>query len=59
MKKILYVLALFFILLASFKVNAQDIIKSKDLSTVKVDYLSDDEIGKIVAQLKTRIIIYL
>ncbi|WP_017494990.1 SLBB domain-containing protein [Flavobacterium sp. WG21] len=53
MKKILYVLALFFILLASFNVNAQDIIKSKDLSTVKVDYLSDDEIGKIVAQLKS------
>ncbi|WP_374174043.1 SLBB domain-containing protein [Flavobacterium tructae] len=53
MKKILYVLALFFILLASFNVNAQDIIKSKDLSTVKVDYLSDDEIGKIVTQLKS------
>ncbi|URC13119.1 SLBB domain-containing protein [Flavobacterium sp. B183] len=53
MKKIIYVLALFFILLASFNANAQDIIKSKDLSTVKVDYLSDDEIGKIVAQLKS------
>lgn len=53
MKKILYVLALFYILLASFNVNAQDIIKSKDLSTVKVDYLSDDEIGKIVTQLKS------
>ncbi|MDL2143309.1 SLBB domain-containing protein [Flavobacterium tructae] len=53
MKKIIYVLALFFILLASFNVNAQDIIKSKDLSTVKVDYLSDDEIGKIVTQLKS------
>lgn len=53
MKKITYVLALFFILLISFNANAQDIIKSKDLSTVKVDYLSDDEIAKIVSQLKS------
>jgi protein involved in polysaccharide export with SLBB domain len=53
MKKITYVLALFFILLISFNMNAQDIIKSKDLSTVKVDYLSDDEIAKIVSQLKS------
>ncbi|MDW8849284.1 SLBB domain-containing protein [Flavobacterium sp. MMLR14_040] len=53
MKKIIYVLALFFILLMSSNANAQDIIKSKDLSTVKVDYLSDDEIGKIVSQLKS------
>ncbi|MFC4478261.1 SLBB domain-containing protein [Flavobacterium chungangensis] len=53
MKKIIYVLALFFTLLMSFNVNAQDIIKSKDLSTVKVDYLSDDEIAKIVSQLKS------
>ncbi len=44
---------MFFILLTSFNANAQDIIKSKDLSTVKVDYLSDDEIGKIVSQLKS------
>lgn len=37
----------------SFNANAQDIIKSKDLSTVKVDYLSDDEIAKIISQLKS------
>jgi protein involved in polysaccharide export with SLBB domain len=37
----------------SFNANAQDIIKSKDLSTVKVDYLSDDEIGRIITQLKS------
>ncbi|GAA6764504.1 SLBB domain-containing protein [Flavobacterium sp. CGRL1] len=37
----------------SVNANAQDIIKSKDLSTVKVDYLSDDEIAKIVSQLKS------
>jgi protein involved in polysaccharide export with SLBB domain len=53
MKKLIYVLTLFFILLMSFNAKAQDIIKSKDLSAVKVDYLSDDEIAKIVSQLKS------
>lgn len=53
MKKLIYVLTLFFILLMSFNANAQDIIKSKDLSTVKVDYLSDDEIARIISQLKS------
>ena len=53
MKKITYVLILFFILLTSLNVNAQDILKSKDLSTVKVDYLSDDDLAKISAQLKS------
>ncbi|WP_281310649.1 SLBB domain-containing protein [Flavobacterium flavigenum] len=52
MKKITYVLTLFFALLLSYNANAQDIMKSKDLSTVKVDYLSDDEIAKIISQLK-------
>lgn len=53
MKKITYVLTLFFILLLSFNLHAQDIIKSKDLSTVQVDYLSDDDLSKISAQLKS------
>ncbi|MFH6958379.1 SLBB domain-containing protein [Flavobacterium aquidurense] len=53
MKKITYVLTLFFILVLSFSANAQDILKSKDLSTVKVDYLSDDDLSKISAQLKS------
>ncbi|MEZ0184350.1 SLBB domain-containing protein [Flavobacterium oncorhynchi] len=53
MKKILYVLILFLVLLLTVNVNAQDIVKSKDLSTVKVDYLSDDEIAKIISQLKS------
>lgn len=53
MKKITYVLTLLFILLMSFTVNAQDILKSKDLSTVKVDYLSDDDLAKISTQLKS------
>ncbi|OXG08750.1 protein involved in polysaccharide export with SLBB domain [Flavobacterium araucananum] len=52
MKKVIYVLTLLFMLLISFSASAQDIIKSKDLSTVKVDYLTDDEIAKVVAQLK-------
>ncbi|MCD0471047.1 SLBB domain-containing protein [Flavobacterium sp. JAS] len=53
MKKITYVLTLFFILLVSFNANAQDIMKSKDLSTVQVDYLSNDDLAKISAQLKS------
>jgi len=53
MKKIKYVLTLFFILLVSFNVHAQDILKSKDLSTVQVDYLSDNDLAKISAQLKS------
>ncbi|OXA71451.1 sugar transporter [Flavobacterium aquidurense] len=53
MKKITYVLTLLFILLLSVNVNAQDIFKSKDLSTVKVDYLSVDDLAKISAQLKS------
>ena len=53
MKKITYALTLLFILILSFNANAQDILKSKDLSTVKVDYLSDDDLAKISAQLKS------
>ena len=53
MKKITYVLTLFFVLSLSMSVNAQDLMKSKDLSTVKVDYLSDDDLAKISAQLKS------
>lgn len=53
MKKIIYVLTLFAVLLLSYNANAQDIIKSKDLSTIKVDYLSDNDIAKISSQLKS------
>lgn len=53
MKKIIYVLTLFLLILISSNVNAQDILKSKDLSTVQVDYLSDDDLAKISAQLKS------
>ncbi len=53
MKKIIYVLTLILVLLVSYSGNAQDILKSKDLSTIKVDYLSDDDLAKISAQLKS------
>ncbi|SHM19499.1 SLBB domain-containing protein [Flavobacterium chilense] len=53
MKNISYVITILFILLLSFNGNAQDILKSKDLSTIKVDYLSDDDLAKISAQLKS------
>lgn len=53
MKKIIYVLTLIFVLMISVKGNAQDIMRSKDLSTVKVDYLSDDDLAKLSAQLKS------
>lgn len=53
MKKIIYVLILFLTFLFSFNASAQDILRSKDLSTIKVDYLSDDDLAKISAQLKS------
>lgn len=40
-------------LLFSANAAAQDIMKAKDLSTVKVDYLSDTDLAKISAQLKS------
>ncbi|KRD07498.1 sugar transporter [Flavobacterium sp. Root901] len=52
MKKTTYVLTLFIILMMSLHVNAQDILRSKDLSTINVDYLTDDDLAKISAQLK-------
>lgn len=52
MKKILYVLTLFLILLAPAYINAQDILRSKDLSTIKVDALSQDDLVKISEQLR-------
>jgi protein involved in polysaccharide export with SLBB domain len=52
MKKITYVLTLLILLLTSLHVQAQDILKSKDLSTINVDYLTDDDLAKISTQLK-------
>ncbi|WP_433764695.1 SLBB domain-containing protein [Flavobacterium ginsenosidimutans] len=53
MKKITYVLILVFTFLFSYNIKAQDVLKGKDLSTIKVDYLSDDDLAKISAQLKS------
>ncbi|KQB44185.1 Periplasmic protein involved in polysaccharide export [Flavobacterium daejeonense] len=53
MKKITAVLLLFFTLLLSYQSHAQDILKSSDLSTVKVANLSDADIAKIKAQLQS------
>jgi protein involved in polysaccharide export with SLBB domain len=46
----------FFLLFAIFQTNtliAQDLLKSTDLSTLKVDYLSDSDVAKIQSQLQT------
>lgn len=54
MKKITTVLILFFTLSMSLNMSAQDILQSKDLSAVKVDYLSDSDINKIKNQLDVK-----
>nr|WP_315177787.1 SLBB domain-containing protein [uncultured Flavobacterium sp.] len=53
MKKIITVVVLFVALFQSSALIAQDLLKSTDLSTLKVDYLSDSDIAKIKAQLLT------
>lgn len=52
MRKIIYVFSLFVALISS-NISAQDILKSQDLSSVKVDYLTDNDIAKIKAQLSS------
>lgn len=53
MKKITHVLILILAFLFSHSIKAQDILKTKDLSSIQVDYLSDDDLAKINAQLKS------
>ncbi|MBD0726663.1 sugar transporter [Flavobacterium sp. L1I52] len=53
MKNITVVFLFFFTLLLSYHSHAQDILKSSDLSTVKVANLSDADIAKIKAQLQS------
>jgi protein involved in polysaccharide export with SLBB domain len=53
MKKIITVIVLLVAFLQSSTVMAQDLLKGTDLSTLKVDYLSDSDIAKIKAQLQT------
>ena len=53
MKKIITVIVLLVALFQSSTATAQDLLKSTDLSTLKVDYLSDSDISKIKAQLQS------
>mgnify|MGYP005614113793 FL=1 len=53
MKKLVTLALLFFALLQSSQIVAQDLMKAQDLSTVKVDYLSDADLAKIRTQLET------
>ena len=52
MRKIITVVLLVFALFQSGALLAQDLLKGTDLSTVKVDYLSDSDIAKIKTQLQ-------
>ncbi len=53
MKKLLFIAFMFAAILQSSRVSAQDLFKAQDLSTLKVDYLSDAEVAKIRTQLET------
>jgi protein involved in polysaccharide export with SLBB domain len=53
MKKIITVIVLLVALFQSSTATAQDLLRSTDLSTLKVDYLSDSDISKIRAQLQS------
>jgi protein involved in polysaccharide export with SLBB domain len=53
MRKIITTVLLLFVLLQSGTILAQDLFKGSDLSTLKVDYLSDSDIAKIKTQLQT------
>jgi protein involved in polysaccharide export with SLBB domain len=53
MKKIFSIAFLFFALMQSSHIVAQDLMKAQDLSTLKVDYLSDADLAKIRTQLET------
>jgi protein involved in polysaccharide export with SLBB domain len=52
MKKIIIAIFLVFAFFQSETIKAQDLLKGTDLSTVKVDYLSDGDIAKIQTQLQ-------
>lgn len=53
MRKLITIIVLFMALFQSSSLVAQDILKGSDLSTVRVDYLSDGDIVKIKAQLES------
>jgi hypothetical protein len=53
MKKLLSITFLFFALLQTSTVVAQDLMNSANLSAINIDFLSDIEIQKISTQLAT------
>lgn len=53
MKKIVIIIFLFIALFQSSSINAQDLLKSTDLSTLKVDSLSESDIVNLKAQLQS------
>ena len=53
MRKIITIVVLFVAFFHSTTAVAQDLLTSTDLSTLKVDYLSDSDIAKIKTQLQT------
>jgi len=58
MRRIVPVVFLLFVFFQSFTLKAQDFLKSNDLSTIKVDNLSDADITKIKTQLQVNNISY-
>lgn len=52
MRKIFTIILFLFVLFQSGTLMAQDLLKGTDLSTLKVDYLSDTDIAKIKTQLQ-------
>lgn len=53
MKKLLFIAVLFFALMPTQSVVAQDLLKGQNLSTLKVDYLSDADLAKLRSQLQS------
>jgi protein involved in polysaccharide export with SLBB domain len=53
MKKIIIVTFLVFAFFQVSTMKAQDLLKGNDLSTLKVDYLSDSDVAKVRTQLET------
>lgn len=51
MKKIVTVIILFTVLFQNNTIIAQDILKGNDLSSIRVDNLTDGDIAKIKSQL--------
>jgi protein involved in polysaccharide export with SLBB domain len=52
MRKIVTIFLLLFVLFQSASLKAQDLLRGTDLSTLKVDYMSDTDIAKIKSQLQ-------